>query len=109
MKVNNIPIAVDTYNGLRCMSKDLYICKKETPCMIIEYLHCHERGIIDVVLRWASHPYYTKSKWIQYKKAELCLDCAKEKKYAESLGPPKVQYIDPNIIKIVRRYHTPEV
>jgi hypothetical protein len=87
----------------------MYVCEKEVPCMMVEYIHCHDRGIIDIVIRRATQPYYTRSKWVQYKKVDLCLECLAEKKYAESRGPPKIQYIDPTTIKVVRKYLTPEV
>jgi hypothetical protein len=102
-----IPLEIETYKGMKWCTKDTYICDEDPPCMIIDYVYCGKKGLIDVIIRRSYLTYYTESDMVQHKQVPLCDDCKEEQTRARQVGANvRIHYIDPPTARILRTYLT---
>jgi hypothetical protein len=105
MIAKDVPIEIKTYRGLKWCTKDTYVCDNDVPCMIVDYVYCGKKGLIDVIIRRAYLTYYTESEQVQHKQIPLCPDCKKEQERARTVGANiRIHYIDPPTARILRNY-----
>ena len=107
MLVKDIPIELETKKGMQWCTKHMYICDQDPPCMVIDYVYCEQRGLIDVIIRRAYITHYASSDWIEHKQIPLCPECVKEQKHAREVGQNvRIHYVDPPTARILKQYFT---